>query len=281
MTSTDHRYDIAIVGSGISCAYTLIHYILLLKKKLNTEAINTIKIVVLDKSGEFCTGVPYGSRSGKQSLIITPLKEFLPQPERDRFISWLQENYTSVLLDLEQRTGVLNSQWLKSYKKAMTQGNWDELFLPRYIFGWYLKARVQHLLQEAAQENYLQCDLIGEDVCNINKLDGIYQINTAKSNSLIAKKVVLAIGSPPNRAAFLGKLEALEHSKSARNNLCCITNMYEPSQNDNVERVFQYLKEADSAQPRQVLIIGSNASALETLYSLNNLPEIIYLSLAG
>ena len=142
-----------------------------------------------------CPPAPYKySRSGKQSLIITPLKEFLPQPERDRFINWLEKNYTSVLLTLETRLGILNSQWLKSYREVMIEGNWDELFLPRYIFGWYLKERVENLLQEAEQENYLQCDLISADVRNINKLDGLYQIDTVQSNSLTAQKVLLAIG---------------------------------------------------------------------------------------
>lgn len=277
LVSADHSYELAIVGSGISCSYTLIHYILLLKKKLAIEptktTVKTIKIAVLDKSGEFWTGIPYGSRTGKQSLIITPLKEFLPQPERDRFINWLRKNYTSVLLDLEQRPGILNSQWLKSYQGAMNEGNWDELFLPRYIFGWYLKERVENLLDEAYQKNYLQCDLISADACNIHKLDGAYKIDTTKSKSLIAKKIVLAIGSPPNKAAVQESLEALTNSKSSRSQICCITNMYEPSQNHNVERMLNFLRKADSAQPRQVLIIGSNASALETLYSLNNLPE--------
>jgi len=273
----DQSYDLAIVGSGISCAYTLIHYICLLKEKLDAKSRKLVRVAVLDKSGEFWTGIPYGSRSGKQSLIITPLKEFLPQPERDRFINWLEKNYTSVLLTLETRLGILNSQWLKSYREVMIEGNWDELFLPRYIFGWYLKERVENLLQEAEQENYLQCDLISADVRNINKLDGLYQIDTVQSNSLTAQKVLLAIGSPPNKAAFLDKLQVLEHSESARNHICCIANMYEPSQDENLERVHNFLREADSERSRQVLIIGSNASALETLYSLNNIPEMAQL----
>lgn len=73
------NYDLAIVGSGISCAYTSIHYLTLLENRSTAESkeFQTVKIAVLDKSEEFWTGIPYGSRSGKQSLIITPLKEFL------------------------------------------------------------------------------------------------------------------------------------------------------------------------------------------------------------
>ncbi|MGL4883277.1 MAG: hypothetical protein ACRC8K_19785, partial [Waterburya sp.] len=112
-------YELAIVGSGISCAYTLIHYITCLKAKLSTipsEVSKAIKVAVIDKSGEFWTGIPYGSRTGKQSLIITALKEFLPQPERDRFINWLTTNYTNVFQTLQKRPGILTQQWLQSYE---------------------------------------------------------------------------------------------------------------------------------------------------------------------
>ena len=57
-----------------------------------------IRLAVLNKSREFWTGIPYGKRSGQQASIITPLKEFLPRPERDRFIKWLENNYDPVML---------------------------------------------------------------------------------------------------------------------------------------------------------------------------------------
>lgn len=48
------KYDIAIVGSGISCAYTLIHYISLLQSKFNPEQPKEIiNVAIIDKTGEF------------------------------------------------------------------------------------------------------------------------------------------------------------------------------------------------------------------------------------
>lgn len=264
-------YDIAIVGSGISGAYTLIHYISQLKAKRPNKA---IKVVVFDKSSEFWTGIPYGSRSGKQSLIITALKEFLPQLERDRFIAWLEDNYTSVYSSLTQRSGVFNKQWLDSYREAIVNGLWEELFIPRYIFGWYLQDRVEKLLQEAREQNYLQCDLISADVCDIQKLPDTYEIQystSADSKSLQAQKVVLAIGSPPN-TSFGDRFRATELSL-LEDNVCYVGNMYEPSLDSNVERIFNFLKQSESNLPNQILITGSNASALEAIYSLNNVPE--------
>jgi uncharacterized NAD(P)/FAD-binding protein YdhS len=278
-SSANSTCDLAIVGAGISCAYTLIHYIsLLAEKRASTEEKEhqpPIKVVVFDKSGEFWTGIPYGSRSGQQSLIITSLKEFLPQPECDRFIDWLRANYNCVVSSLQARPGILNSQWLKSYQQAMEQNNWSQIFVPRYLFGWYLKERVASLLEQAAAQNYLQCQLIQADVSKIQKYSTAYQINTTESNCFLATKVVLAIGSPPNKAAFLSQLESLKRSPS-RDQVFSIADMYEPSQDHNLKLILKRLQ-ADSSQAKQILIIGSNASALETIYSLNNLPEVAKL----
>lgn len=278
-SSANSNYDLAIVGSGISCAYTLIHYLALLQEQqakiVEKSAQKPIKVAVFDKSGEFWTGIPYGSRSGKQSLIITPLKEFLPQLERDRFTNWLQANYNFVVLSLQERSGNLNSQWLNSYQEAMEQGNWDEIFVPRYVFGWYLKERITNALQQAKEQGYLQCDLISADICNILQESGVYQIQTSEGNVSSATKVVLAIGSPPNKSTFLSQLESLERSPSGKD-ICCIANMYEPSQNENIKRIIENLQ-TNSEQTKQVLIIGSNASALETIYSLNNSSEVAKL----
>jgi len=271
-------YDLAIIGSGISCAYTLIHYLSLLLESSDTEsskaAKKAIKVAVFDKSGEFWKGVPYGSRTGKQALIITPLKEFLPDPERNLFIDWLKANNQSVLTSLEARTGLLNSRWLESYRQAISQNRWDELFVPRYLFGCYLQDRVSSLLEKAEAKNYLQCDPISADICDLQKLDNIYQMETVDGNFFLAHKVVLAIGSPPNKSAFSRQLEKIERSPDEH--LCCVTNMYEPSQDKNIERIRQHLLDAPNST-RQILIIGSNASALETIYSLNNRPEVAQL----
>jgi uncharacterized NAD(P)/FAD-binding protein YdhS len=268
-------YDLVIVGSGISCTYTLIHYISLIKEKLSYGSFlnQPIKVAVLDKFGEFWTGVPYGSRTGKQSLIITALKEFLPPTERDRFITWLSDNHDAVLESLKARPGVLNQQWLKSYQEMINAGNWNDLFIPRYVFGWYLKEQVEQLLSEAKNQGYLQCDLFSGEVLDVQKINlKKYQVEFATPEHqgiLRAEKVVLAIGSPPNKASFLSNFE---HSQNNQD-ICAIANMYEPSQNSNLEHIIDFLKQSNTPKDNKVLIIGSNASALETLYSLNNIPE--------
>ena len=86
-------YDLAIIGAGISSAYTLIHYIELLEQQSPAIERQPVKIIVTEKSGEFWTGIPYGSRSGRSCLLISPLIEFIPQPiERAHFTDWLNAN---------------------------------------------------------------------------------------------------------------------------------------------------------------------------------------------
>ncbi|MGL5078605.1 MAG: hypothetical protein ACRDBG_22630, partial [Waterburya sp.] len=143
----------------------------------------------------------------------------------------------------------------------------------------YITERVESLLQEAEEQGYLKCDLFNAEVFNIHKLQDTYQVEFTTSEaietSLLAQKVILAIGSPPNKADFFEQFEATDSENSADNNVFFTPNMYEPSQDRNIEQILEFLKQSQiqNSEPSQVLILGSNASALETLYSLNNIPE--------
>ncbi len=260
--------DIAIIGSGISCSYTVIHYISLLLQQAPRPK---IKVMVIDKAGEFWTGIPYGQRSGQQSLIISSLKEFFPQPELDNFKQWLNQNYRTVFNTPDRQAGLLVSQWQELYAAEMAAGCWDELFIPRYTVGIYLKERIDRLLQAA--EDLVECQLVVAEVVDIQAVGDQYQIEMATTNQpqsfLTARKVILAMGSPPNKSTQLAPDSMLGEE------FCFIENMYEPTQSFNIDRISQVLKKSAHPQQNQVLIVGSNASALETIYSLNNHPEIV------
>jgi uncharacterized NAD(P)/FAD-binding protein YdhS len=267
-------YDLAIIGAGISSAYTLIHYISLLEQQsaIETGALQQsqpVKIVVTEKSGEFWTGIPYGSRSGRNSLLISPLQEFIPQQlEREYFINWLTENRDWVFDPQEYNKGELSRKWLQANEAAMSQGRWDDLFIPRHTFGLYLKQRLAKLLETASNSGLIEFDLLTADALDIQSSQDIYRVDLAlagKDNSHFrAKKVVLAIGSPPN-VAF-----EQTQSNDAQQEICYIDNMYEPSLDFNIDRICKSLQQVDPQSQRQVLIVGSNAGTLDTLYSINN-----------
>ncbi|WP_310488036.1 FAD/NAD(P)-binding protein, partial [Chamaesiphon sp. VAR_69_metabat_338] len=226
-----------------------------------------VKIVVTEKSSEFWTGIPYGDRSGRTALLISPLKEFIPQqPERAHFIDWLNANRDRLFDRQYQQQGQLTSKWLDDNAADLARGDWDDLFIPRHTFGLYLKSRLNETIAAATAKGLIECDLITADVWDIQR-DGelfLVDITTAADCArFTAKQLVLAIGSPPN----LGFEQTTEDANSG---LCYIDNMYEPSLDANLDRLCQALAEIPNPADRQVMIIGSNASTLDTLYSINN-----------
>ena len=100
---------------------------------------------------------------------------------------------------------------------------------------------------------------------SIAQLD-LYRVDLAGTESrfFLATKLVLAIGSPPNVAFTTDPLV------QSTNGVCYIDNMYEPSLDFNIDRICQSLQQADSPSQRQVLMVGSNAGTLDTLYNINN-----------
>jgi uncharacterized NAD(P)/FAD-binding protein YdhS len=266
-------YDLAIVGAGVSSAYTLIHYIAGLEQQAaaidltNGQQHQPVRIVITEKSDEFWTGLPYGRKSGRNSLLISPLHEFIPQqPERQKFIEWLTANRDRVFSPQEYNQGELSCKWLETNSVDMSEGRWDDLFIPRYAFGLYLKERLDQVLMTATVKGLIEFELITADVLDIQNVEDLYRVDLAGTDhqSFLAKQLVLAIGSPPN-VAF-----AQDQSSAPTDEVCYIDNMYEPSLDFNIDRICKSLQQANSPSQRQILMVGSNAGTLDTLYNINN-----------
>lgn len=266
-------YDLAIVGAGISSAYTLIHYVSGLEQQaLSVELADgreytPVRIIVTEKSDEFWTGLPYGERSGRNALLISPLHEFIPQqPERQNFTDWLTANRDRVFNPAEYNKGELSRKWLAANSADMSEGHWDDLFIPRHTFGLYLKERLDRVLTTAAANGLIEFKLITADVLDVQNVEDLYLIdlNGTEHRSFLAKQLVLAIGSPPNVAFTQDRFQ------ESADEVCYIDNMYEPSLDFNIDRICQSLQQADSPFQRQVLMVGSNAGTLDTLYNINN-----------
>lgn len=266
-------YDLAIVGAGVSSAYTLIHYIAGLEQQAaaidltNGQQHQPVRIVITEKSDEFWTGLPYGRKSGRNSLLISPLHEFIPQqPERQKFIEWLTANRDRVFSPQEYNQGELSRKWLETNSADMSEGRWDDLFIPRYAFGLYLKERLDQVLMTATVKGLIEFELITADVLDIQNVEDLYRVDLAGTDhqSFLAKQLVLAIGSPPN-VAF-----AQDQSSAPTDEVCYIDNMYEPSLDFNIDRICKSLQQANSPSQRQILMVGSNAGTLDTLYNINN-----------
>lgn len=263
---TEQPFDLSFIGAGLSCTYTLIHFI----EKLNQlKPKHRVRICILDKANEFWTGIPYGNRSGVNSLIITSLKEFLPETERKIFIEWLKNNFQKIYYQYLNAEGTLPGTWLKNNEGLIEKKLWGKLYIPRHIFGMFLTERVNALIKAAVKNNLLEYTLLNAEVTNVQKENSLFKIIalTPLSDELniTSKKVVLSIGSPPKQEIEIGL---------GSTNQLCIQNMYEPNLKDNINKLYNFLQSTGSSLKQNILILGSNASSLEVIYNLQNNPEI-------
>ena len=258
-------YDIAIVGSGVSCAYTLIHCVALLEKERLPKP---VKVVVFEKTGEFWSGVPYGSRSGRHALLISPLDEFLPDNvEREAFARWLSANRNRIFADPGHGDYELSAKWHRANEKAISAGLWDDVYVPRFAFGLYVQQRLTAVLERAREKGMLECDLVVGKVMDIRRVKGQFRLAVATATGVtqdvFAEKTILAIGSPANSATK----RRLADGAVAK--VCFVDGMYEPSLDGNIERIKEALAHAKGGRG-EVLIVGANAGTLEALYCLTN-----------
>lgn len=108
--------------------------------------------------------------------------------------------------------------------------------------------------------------LINLCVDNVVKKGNQYRI-VGEGKSILAKKVVLGIGSPPPKAIWSTDLD-----KVVGDDVLLISNPYEPNLNDTLAEIKSFTEKRVNLETN-VLIIGANASALELLYKLNDLKD--------
>lgn len=261
-------FDLCFIGAGLSCSYTLFHYMQLLEESPQK---NKVSICIIDKANEFWTGIPYGKRSGVHSLIITSIKEFLPEQEREIFIHWLDKNFKSISKDYIQTNNHAALTWLNNNEHLISTKQWSKLYIPRHIFGRFLTERMTTLIASAKQKGILDYELVVGEVTDVQQrphnsfavfITGPSGINT----TIVSKKVILSIGSPAKKGLMI--------DEESGNSFMYIQDVYDPYMHYNIDKIFAFLS-TPAAASKNILILGSNASSLEVIYNLqyNNLAE--------
>lgn len=264
--ATNRHFDLVFIGAGISSAYTLLNYLKMLESAQPTVP---VKIAAFEKSGEFWTGVPYGKQTGSNPLLITSLREFIAQDdERRHFSEWLSENKDWVFQSAIPIKGKMMKKWWKEHAEEIAKGDWDDIFIPRRAFGLYLKNEVEMALHSAKEKGIIDYQLFTIQVDRVKLVNGIYELSVSFSQGsfqqITATKAVLAVGSPPN-VGFWKDQEKIEKS-----GLAYIHNVYEPGMDQTLEILGNVAKKQENSGKRGVLIIGSNASTLDTLFTFSN-----------
>lgn len=263
-------YDLAIIGSGIAGSLTLCQ---LAERLKDTRLTNRkLTVAVIEKEGEFWSGVPYGRRSTIGALTFQKLQDFLEEPDRASFIEWLSAN-KDAWLDVFRKFGGLGAaKWISDNGPYVERGQWGELYLPRFVVGNYLLGRVAHALEELSRYDLASVTLLhGEAIDIARGQDGSFTVTLqdgcGAQSTIQSGRVVLSIGSPPQKSAHSTGGTGIQR-------YTYINDIYSPSEDLAVKRIHQALASVPEKRMANVLILGSNASSLEVLYLFNHRPEI-------
>jgi uncharacterized NAD(P)/FAD-binding protein YdhS len=172
---------IAIVGGGFSGVMTAANLARLSRRPLYVTLINQHR-----PTGR---GVAYSSRRPEHLLNVAArnMSAFPDMP--DHFIQWLRtRSEFDTVRDRELR----------------------ERFIPRMIYGDYLRGLMQQNLQSPAESLPVQTNIIEGEAVDIVPKDGGATIHLADGGSLEAERVVLATGNEAP-AGFPGAAELRDH----------------------------------------------------------------------
>lgn len=263
-------YDIAVIGSGIASSMTLCE----LARRLKDTPLEskTLRIGVIEKEGEFWNGIPYGRRSLVGALAFQKLQDFLDEPERTSYIEWLAANKQWWLKTLRELGGPGGARWISDNQPFIEHGKWEQLYLPRFLFGMYISGRAACAVDQLSNSGQATVTLIQGEATAILRGPGSSHIIAVQDrcgtrSSVNAERVVLAIGSPPQRSVYTGAAA----SQRAHTH---IDNLYSPSEEISVQRIHHALSSLPEKRMANILILGSNASSLEVLYLFNYRSEI-------
>ncbi|WP_103068543.1 NeuD/PglB/VioB family sugar acetyltransferase [Aquimarina sediminis] len=264
LNNTSMQSDVAFIGSGISSSFTILHFLDLIE---NNKEQRKIRINIIDKYHEFHSGIPYGSRSGFSVHLITSLKNFLPEPELGKFIKWLNNNKNWLIDELKKDGGALSLDWVTTHAKKIENNEWEDLFVPRRFFGWYINEKVNKRLEDLKIKGLVDVEYIHGEVKDIEKKDNKYTLSLDNKKTILSEKVVLAVGSMPVNRLWKNEI-LIEEDK-----LFFVNDPYNPELGEVLTKIGGFVGKTPDKK-LNVLIVGANASGLEMLYKLNDVVEI-------
>ena len=262
-------FDIAFVGAGVATAFSLMSCVTELMAngdRRRTPA--AVRIAVFERASNGFGGAPYGRQSGHNSLIITPLRDFLPADELAAFVEWLNVRRDELLDEVARNPGANTERWLRANRPAIERGEWGDLYIPRQFFGRYINERVGEVVSAAEAEGLVDFEFHQATVVDAGRVDGRIELIVAPADDdalfrCTADTLVLGLGSMPLHKRF----------GSTAGDVRLIDDLYWPGLPQNVaalEEVLEATAGTDDEHRTNVLVLGANASALETLYVLDD-----------
>jgi uncharacterized NAD(P)/FAD-binding protein YdhS len=265
-TGRTATYDLAFVGAGASTSYVLVSLLTALAGDPPPQPLRPLRIAVVERAPDPFPGIAYGSRAARTSLLITPLRDFLPPVELRLFTDWLAVHKSWVLDEFLAAGGPVSARWWTRHRDAVARDDFDDLFLPRYVFGVYLTRRVQAAIDLTAGAGIAVVDVLRDDVRAV-EADGAEYALAGREATVRARHVVLATGSSP-------VLPRLGEREAASGGAVLVDHPFD-GMGEALDRIRAALeRRAADAGPPHVVLIGGNAGTMDMLYQVNDLPVV-------
>ncbi len=165
ITSNDQTnlFDIAIVGGGASGILLLFH--------LARISSNPIKIVLFNKGYSLAEGAAYSTADKSHLLNVRAGRMSAYADEPSHFVDWLKNQEECLAIKEDE--------------------NLNDAFIPRYLYGRYLKENMQRVL--ANLKDGFEIQIIEDQVIAIEKNDA-FNIRTANGLLIQSEKTVICTG---------------------------------------------------------------------------------------
>lgn len=251
---------IVFVGAGFSNTSLLVNLVekIQTNPQSKTAAHLKLKFLLIDQNGDFGTGTPYGKNASDVFLLNDNVKT----TDVFGFRDWLVNKKHVWLSKVQESTDVRVLRWLKHNQRSIEQNAFDDLFLPRSVFGLFMKAMLQKTV-ELAEQAAISVDFVHDTVIGIeqnDRRDSYHVWVSSKPTPIQAQIVVLGVGVLPQNK-LTTTVETLRY----------IQNIYHKPLSVVEEQIYTLLKQSDE---KRLVILGSSATAYEMLYCLFGKPSL-------
>ena len=162
-TPTEH---IAIIGGGFSGIMAAVNLVRLGKKPLRVTLVNGCPLMG--------RGIAYGTRRPEHLLNVAARNMSAFRDEPEHFLQWLRT---------------------RSEFETVPEVELRERFIPRLIYGDYLRGLAQHHLQSTGGLTPVRTECVTGEAVDAEVVDGRAVVHLADGNTVAADRVVLATGN--------------------------------------------------------------------------------------
>ncbi len=181
------------------------------------------------------------------------------------FLPWLSARQQDWLTPLKQSREGGAKSWFHSNRVSLRQAESEcraylPLYLPRQVFGQFLQDFLHDTISDAEGKNLANVRSMNGQVVSISKeLSGVFRVAFADGVQLLSRRIVLGIGSPPSAA-----YPELQHAPNY------ISGSDQWAGSSALEKSLAE-QLSPGASCRTIVMLGSSAAAMESLYLLWNL----------